>query len=123
MGDLLYIKNAAIAELNKNITDLSISNQGYQEIWNNIQIDASVNKFMVTSDIGKIYYEYKEFIINNNNKFYKKVMITKNSKSFFAYVYVYAANSLRYVPVKLYMIARGYCDRRADSAPIGKFSI
>jgi len=55
MGDPLYIKNAAITELNKNITDLNTNNQGYQDIWNNIQVDTSINKFIVTIENNSFY--------------------------------------------------------------------
>ena len=55
MGDVLYIKNTAITELNNNITNLNTSNQGHQDIWNNIQIDSSVNKFVVTVENNVFY--------------------------------------------------------------------
>ena len=49
----------------------------YWDIWLKLFDNNHVKEL---TDIGKIYYEYKEFIINNNNKFYKKVMILSHPK-------------------------------------------
>jgi hypothetical protein len=58
MGDLLIIKKTAITELTNNISDLSLSNSEYKDMWNGINLDSVDNKF-------KISVENNSFYINN----------------------------------------------------------
>jgi hypothetical protein len=59
-------------------TAIQVKYQNYMDLDNNWKLwlklfdETYINEL---TNIGKYYYEYKEFIINNNNKFNKKVII------------------------------------------------
>ena len=67
MGDVLYIKNTAITELSGNINNITVSNQDYIEMWNNIILDTARNKFIVTVENNSFYInniKSSSFVLN-----------------------------------------------------------